>query len=110
MVDNCPPFRPIMSAIKTTTYNLVKFPITANIFPAKTSFEFAKEIADHDQGIFVTSLDVEFPFTNIPLEEAINVCCDSLFRNDVKVYSINRIDVEKLLRAVLKNDFFNFEG
>ena len=105
-----------MSAIKTTTYNLVKFlvpvlePITANMYTAKISFEFAKEIADHNPGIFITNLDFESPFTNIPLEETINVCCDSLFRNDVKVYNINRIDVEKLLRAVLQNKFFNFEG
>ena len=25
LVDNCPPFRPIMSAIKTATYNLATF-------------------------------------------------------------------------------------
>ena len=25
LVDNCPPFRPIMSSIKTPTYNLAKF-------------------------------------------------------------------------------------
>ena len=116
LVDNCPPFRPIMSAIKAITNNLVKFlvpvlePITANMYTAKISFEFAKEIADHNPGIFITNLDFESPFTNIPLEETINVCCDSLFRNDVKVYNINRIDVEKLLRAVLQNKFFNFEG
>ena len=75
-----------MSAIKTATYNSAKFLvrllklITTNMYTVKNSFEFAKEIADHDPEIFVTSLDVEFPFTNIPLEEAINVCCDSLFR------------------------------
>ena len=37
LVDNCPPFRPIKSAIKTPTYNLAKFlvpllePITTNM-------------------------------------------------------------------------------
>ena len=52
LVDNCPPFRPIMSAIKTPTYNLAKFlvplleSITTNIYTVKNSFEFAKEIAD----------------------------------------------------------------
>ena len=46
------PFRPIMSAIKTPTYNLAKFlvpllePITTNIYTVKNSFEYAKEIAD----------------------------------------------------------------
>ena len=38
LVDNCPPFRPIISAIKTPTYNPGKFlvsllePITTNIY------------------------------------------------------------------------------
>ena len=41
---------------------------------------------------------------------ATSVCCDSLFSNDAKVNNINRIDFEKLLRAALHNDFFNFEG
>ena len=38
-----------------------------------------------------------------------SVCCDSLFSNDAKVNNINRIDFEKLLRAALQNNFFNFE-
>ena len=37
------------------------------------------------------------------------MCCDSLFSNDAKVNNINRIDFEKLLRAALQNNFFNFE-
>ena len=116
LVDNCPPFRPIMSAIKTPTYNLAKFlvpllePITANMYTVKNSFEFSKEIADQDPGLFMPSLDVESLLTNIPLEETISVCCDSLFSNNSKVSNINRIDFEKLLRAALQNNAFNFEG
>ena len=68
------------------------------MYTMKNSFEFAKKIADQDAGLFMASLDV---FTNIPLEETISVCCDSLFRNDAKVNNINRIDFEKHLRAAL---------
>ena len=41
LVDSCPPFRPIMLAIKTSTYNLAKFLvtllelITTNMYTAK---------------------------------------------------------------------------
>ena len=83
LVDNCPCFRPIMSAIKTPTYNLAKFlipllePNTTNMYTVKYSFEFAKEIADQDPGLFMASLDIESLFTNITLEETISVCCDS---------------------------------
>ena len=90
----------INSAIKTATYNLAKFLvtllelITTNIYIVKNSVEFAKEIADQNPGLFMASLEVEFLFTNIPLEKTISVCYDSLFSNDAKVNSINRIDFE----------------
>ena len=38
------------------------------------------------------------------------MCCDSLFSNNDKVNNINRIDFEKLLRAALQSNFFNFKG
>ena len=116
LVDNCPPFRPIMSAIKTPTYNLAKFlvpllePITTNMYTVKNSFEFSKEIVDQDAGLFMASLDEDSLFTNIPLEETISVCCDSLFSNNAKVNNINRNNFGKLLRAALQNKYFNFEG
>ena len=80
------------------------------MYTVKNSFEFTKEIADQDPGLFMVSLDVESLFTNIPLEETISMCCDFLFSNDAKGDNINRIDFEKLLRAALQNKFFNFEG
>ena len=115
LVDNCP-LRPIMSAIRTPTYNLAEFlvpllePIITNIYTIKNSFEFSKEIADQDLGLFIASPDVESLFTNITLEETTSACYDSLFNNNAKLNNINRIDSEKLLRAALQNNFFNFEG
>ena len=50
VLDKCPLFRPILSAIKTLSYNLVKFlfsliePITKNNLTVKNSFEFSNEI------------------------------------------------------------------
>ena len=90
-----------MSAIKTPTYNLAKFLVP--------SFELASEITDQDPGLFIVSLDVESLFTNIPLDETISECYDSLFSKNVKVNNINRIDFEKNLKAALQNNFFNFE-
>ena len=101
-----------MSTVKTPTYDLAKFlvpllePIIAIMYTVKDSFEFANQ----DQELFMPSLDVESLFTNMPLGETISVCCDSLFTNGTKVHNINRIDFEKLLRAALQNNFFNFEG
>ena len=116
LIDNCPPFRPILSAIKTPSYNIAKFlvpilePITTNKFTIKNSFEFAKDVINQDSGLYMASLDVESLFTNIPLEETINISCDSLFSNEAKINNFNRNDFEKLFRMALQNNFFNFDG
>ena len=73
-VENCPPFRPILAALNTPTFKLVKFlvlilkPLTKNEFTVKDSFHFAKEIVDQQHNLFMGSLDVDSLFTNIPLE------------------------------------------
>ena len=49
-IDNCPPFRPILPAIKTPSYNIAKHlvpilePITTNQFTIKNSFEYSKDL------------------------------------------------------------------
>ena len=63
--EKCPPFRLILSAIKTPYYNLAKFlvpliePITKNNFTVKNSFEFSKEICEQNSEYFMASLDTE---------------------------------------------------
>ena len=50
--DNCPSFRPILSAIGTPTYDLAKFlvpvliPLTENEYTVYDSFSFASEVRD----------------------------------------------------------------
>ena len=48
IIDNCPPFRPILSAINTTTYKLGKFlvpilkSLTHSEYTVKDSFAFVE--------------------------------------------------------------------
>ena len=48
LIDNCPTFRPIMSAIRTPTYNLAKFlvsfrePIATHMYTVKRSFKLSQ--------------------------------------------------------------------
>ena len=110
------PFRPILSAIKTPSYNIATYlvpflkPITINKFTIKNSFEFAKDVIEQDSGLYMASLDVESLFSNIPLEETINISCDSLFCNEAKINNFSRNDFENLFRMALQNNFFNFGG
>ena len=116
MIDNCSPLRPILSAIKTPSYNISKYlvsilePIATNKFTIKNTFEFAKEVIEQDSGLFMASLDVESLFTNIPLEETINIYCGTLFANEAEINNFSRNHFEKLLGMALQNNFFNFDG
>ena len=79
-VGNCPLFRPILSALNTPTYKLAKFsvpvlkPLITNEFTVKDSFHFDEEIVDQQHDLFMGSLDADSLFTNIPLEETIEIC------------------------------------
>ena len=86
--NGIPPFRPILSAIGTPTYNLAKFllkfltPSTANEFTVIDSFHFAEEICQQDSNLHMASLDVDSLFTNIPLEETIDIWVDNLYNDN----------------------------
>ena len=91
IIDNCSPFRPILSTINTPTYKLAKFlvptlkSLSSNESTVKNLLAFAEEILEQDSACFMGSLDVDFLFTNIPLEETIGICTNKLFENTEKV-------------------------
>ena len=87
-----------MLANITPNYKLATFlvPIlkylTSNECRVKDSFAFAEEIVEQDSEIFMGSLDVDFFFffTNIPLEETIDICTNTLFENTIKVEGLSK--------------------
>ena len=103
IIDNCPPFRPILSAINTPTYKLAKFlvpilkSLTSNEYTVKDSFAFAEEIVEQDSEFFMGSLDIDSLFTNIPLEETIYICTNILFENMEKVEGLSKTEFKELL-------------
>ena len=115
MIDNCSPLRPILSAIKTPSYNIAKHlvpilePETTDKFTIKIVLNLLKKLLNKILD-YLASLDVESLFTNISLEETINISCDSLFGDETKINNFSRNDFEKLLRMALQNNFFNFDG
>ena len=81
-------FRPILSVIITTGYNIAKFlipilePLTHNEFTVKDSFTFAKKRATYDKLLHIVILDVESIFTAIPLNETISNCASDLHNTE----------------------------
>ena len=85
-INGLPPFRPILSAIGTPTYKLVKFflsDITQNGFTVKGYFTFVYEILTQNSDLYMAIWDVAALFTNIPLDETIDICGEKLFKTQI---------------------------
>ena len=99
-VGNCLPFRPILSVLNTLTYKLAKFlvpilkPLTTNKLTVKDSFHFAEEIVDQQHDLFMGSLDVDSLFTNIPLEETIEICTNKLFTESETAEDLSKLSLK----------------
>ena len=108
IIDVCPIFRPILSAIRTPSYKLVKFsvPKLSSEFTVKDSFAFAEEIVHQDGKLFMGSLDVDSLFTNMPLEETINICTNLLYNNVDVIEDINKSEFENLLSLATGESYF----
>ena len=111
-VGNCPPFRPILSALNTPIYKFPTFlvpilkPLRTNEFTVKDSFHFAAEIVDQQHDLFMDSLDVDSLFTNMSLEETIEICTNE---SDT-VEGLRKTEFKELLSLATKDSHFIFDG
>ena len=112
-------FRPIFAAYKTPSYNLAKYlvpilnPLTTNQYTVENSYKFAEEIQDQDgaSGLVMASFDVENLFTNIPLQETIQIIIKQLFTCPTdNVMGLTRDDFIQLLDLSVSNSFFLFNN
>ena len=114
--DNCPSFRPILSAIGTPTYDLAKFlvlilkPLIENEYTVHDSFSLASEVSKFNAKNLMVSLDVESLFTNIPLEETIDNIINDLFLTTDQVHNFEREELKRLLTFAAYESFFIFDG
>ena len=116
LVNGLPKMRPILSAIGTAGYNVSKFllPILDSVangpYTIINTFSFNKEVQLQDANLVMGSLDVDALFTNIPLDETINICVTELFKDKELINKLNKDDVRDLLQLASKNTLFIFDG
>ena len=114
VINNCPKFRPILSTIGTPTYKLAKFlvpilsTLTSNEFSVHDSFSFADKVSSFFSDHFMASLDIKGLFTNIPLNEVIDICIDDLFCDTNTIQNLDRNDMRELLTLAAYESFFIF--
>ena len=111
-----PPFRPILSAINTPSYKIAKFlvpmlsELTKNKYVSKDSFEFAKNVREQNPDLFMASYDIDSLFTNLPLEETIDICVKKLFGRKKKYQGFTKDQFRQLLCLAIKDSLFVFDG
>ena len=114
--EGIPPFRPILSAINTPSYRLAKFfvpilsELTKNEFVLKDSFEFASDIRNQNPDLFMTSFDIDSLFTNLPLDETIELCVKKTFGRKKKFKGFTKIEFKTLLEFATKDALILFNG
>ena len=85
-------------------------PLTQNEYTVTDSFHFAEEICKQDPNFYMASLDVDSLFTNIPLDETIDICIDSLYKDDENTTKIPKNVFRNLLKVATKESFFMFNN
>ena len=116
------PLRPIISTIGSYQYELSKYLARAirNARPhadsyVKDSFEFVKKIksttSEKEKSYTMCTFDVESLYTNVPVEEAINVTLDYMFKPS-KVIDVlfDRNQMKKLLELSIRDAPFRPHG
>lgn len=109
------PIRPILSTIGTFNYNLAKYfvkiiePLTTNQYTTKNSFEFVNELKNIDiTNKVMASFDVESLFTNIPLDETIQIISDTFFSDCDNFMGYKKDQFRDLLSQAVKDTPFYF--
>ena len=115
------PLRPILSGINTFNYNLAKFlvpvlaPLTINEYTVSDSFTFAKELVNlRYSEAYMTSFDVVSLYTNIPIDESIEICIKDPLKLNYEGHMSRHVSIKdtlkKLLNFVTKDNIFLFNG
>ena len=79
----------------------------------KDSFSFVQELLNlnfNSSSVVMASFDVAPLFTNIPLDETIDIISNCVFANAVRFHSLTRCEFRKLLCFAVKNCHFLFNG
>ena len=105
-----------MSAIGTPTYKLAKFfvtllePLTYNQYTIKDSFSFCEELKHFNTNLIMASFDIESLFTNIPLQETIDLCVQKLFEDKNFIDGLSKDSFREMLTVTMTESFILFDN
>ena len=112
--DTFPKLRPIVSSIGTFNYDLSRSlcdllsPAVPNDYSCKGTFSFVSQIKNANlSGKFLVSYDATSLFTNIPLQETIDIAINLIFNHN-KNLNITKKELEKLFLFATSQIHFLF--
>ena len=111
-----PPFRPIVSSVGTYNYELAKClcillePHIPSEKGALDTFTFVRDINELSlSGKFMVSFDVESLFTNIPLEECVNLAVEYISKGNPDL-RLTTTELRNLFNFATAQTHFLFKG
>lgn len=116
LFNSLPKYRPIISQIGSPTYKIAKYlldsikPFTTNEYTVRDTFHFVSMLDGKDHRLIMASLDIESLFTNIPLDETIELVTKKVYHQKTHVNGLNKSDFRALLTLCTKGTIFYFNG
>ena len=114
--DSFPKLRPIVSSIGTFNYNLARFlcdllsPLVPNDYSCKDTFSFVSQIKNANLSKKpLVSYDITSLFTNVPLQETIDIAINLLFNHNHNL-NITRKELKKLFLFGTSQTHFIFSS
>ena len=110
------PLRPIVSNISTALYQLAKYLaklpslLSKNECTVQSSTEFMEhiKIKTVPHGYHLISFDVIFLFTNVPLDDTVDIVFKRIYDNREIKTAINKREMKELIKLCTKDIQFNF--
>ena len=114
--NSFPKLRPIVLSIGTFNYNLahllcnIFWPLAPNDYSCKDTFSFVSQIKNANLSRkFLVSYDVTSLFTNIPLQETIDIAINLIFNHNPNL-NITRKELKKLFLFATSQTHFIFNS
>ena len=83
-------------------------PLTTNEYTFKDSFTFAEELKTFDSKLAMASFDIESLFTNIPLQETVDLCVKKFFKDRTHVDNLSKGSFRELRTRAISESLILF--
>ena len=113
------PLKPVLAAYNTASYRLAQWlvsilsPFSLNDYTLRNSYDFTQQVKELNlnlDNVVLVSYDVTSLFTNIPIDETIDLIINSIYLNIDTFHDLPKNIFKNLLKSVCKQSYFFFNN